>query len=63
MIHDSLAEFLENRTTFIITHRQSSLQLADRVVVMDIGRIVSDSSVSEAEAHSEEFQCLFAKSA
>lgn len=63
LIHDSLSEFLQERTTFIITHRHSSLQLADRVVVMDIGRIVSDSSVEEAEEHSSEFQCLFAKSA
>lgn len=63
LIHDSLAEFIKSRTTFIITHRQSSLRLADRVIVMDVGEIVSDSSVAEATENSRQFQCLFAKSA
>jgi len=63
IIHDSLAEFIKGRTTFIITHRQSSLKLADRVIVMELGRVVHDSSVAEATQQSEQFQVLFAKSA
>lgn len=63
LIHESLAEFIKDRTTIVITHRQSSLRLADRVIVMDLGRIVHDSSVSDAEEHSAQFQCLFSKSA
>ncbi len=63
LIHDSLAEFIKERTTFIITHRHSSLRLADRVIVMDLGRITNDSSVEHATENSLEFQCLFAKSA
>ena len=31
---ERLREFIKDRTTFIITHRLSSLELADRVVVM-----------------------------
>ncbi len=63
IIHDSLAEFIKNRTTFVITHRHSSLRLADRVIVMKLGEIVHDSSVAEASASSVQFQCLFSKSA
>ena len=63
IIHDSLAEFIKGRTTFVITHRQSSLRLADRVIVMELGKIVHDSSVEEASENSEQFQVLFRKSA
>ena len=63
LIHDSMHEFIKERTTFIITHRPSSLKLADRVIVMELGRIVHDSSVVEARERSTDFQNLFAKSA
>jgi len=63
IIHDSLAEFIRDRTTIVITHRPSSLRLADRVIVMELGEIVHDSSVQEAKQSSRQFQSLFAKSA
>ncbi|MFT5301853.1 MAG: subfamily B ATP-binding cassette protein MsbA [Mariniblastus sp.] len=63
IIHNSLAKFIKGRTTIVITHRASSLRLADRVIVMDVGRIVHDSSVENATEHSLQFQQLFAKSA
>jgi len=63
IIHDSLAQFIQDRTTIVITHRPSSLRLADRVIVMELGEIVHDSSVQEAKQSSEQFQSLFAKSA
>jgi ATP-binding cassette subfamily B protein/subfamily B ATP-binding cassette protein MsbA len=40
LIHNVLEEFTRNRTTFLITHRPSTIALADRVVVMDMGRII-----------------------
>ncbi len=63
LIHADLAEFIKSRTTIIITHRRSSLDLADRVIVMQDGRIAHDSSVAEADAESLQFQHLFSKSA
>jgi len=63
LIHADLAEFIKSRTTIIITHRRSSLDLADRVIVMHDGRIAHDSSVAEADANSLQFQHLFSKSA
>jgi ATP-binding cassette, subfamily B, bacterial MsbA len=40
LIHTVLEEFTRNRTTILITHRPSTIALADRVLVMDRGRIV-----------------------
>ena len=63
LVLDCLQEFLKGRTTFIVTHREASLRLADRVIVMDGGKITCDSTVSEAAEQSQQFQFLFAKSA
>jgi ATP-binding cassette subfamily B protein/subfamily B ATP-binding cassette protein MsbA len=40
LIQKVLAEFIRNRTTIIITHRMSVLALANRVLVMDRGRVL-----------------------
>lgn len=40
-IHRVLREFTRNRTTFIITHRLNTLEVADRIVVLDQGRVVA----------------------
>lgn len=63
LILDCLQEFLNGRTTFVVTHREASLRLAERVIVMENGRIICDSTVSEAAEQSLQFQHLFAKSA
>ncbi len=63
LVHESLRSFIKARTTIIITHRLSTISLADRVIVMDRGRIVSDSTPEDAVQSSKEFKHLFAKSA
>jgi ABC-type multidrug transport system fused ATPase/permease subunit len=40
LVQDALAEFVRGRTTLLIAHRLSTLSMADRIVVMDAGRIV-----------------------
>jgi ATP-binding cassette, subfamily B, bacterial MsbA len=40
-IHQALREFVRGRTTFIITHRLNTLEIADRIIVMDEGRVVA----------------------
>lgn len=39
-IHEALRELRRGKTTFLIAHRQTVLELAERIVVMDAGRIV-----------------------
>ena len=39
LIHDGLREVLPGRTTLLVAHRLSTLRLADRVVVLDGGRV------------------------
>jgi ATP-binding cassette subfamily B protein/subfamily B ATP-binding cassette protein MsbA len=40
LIHDSLREFVKDRTTLMISHRMATLDLADRIMLMDRGQIV-----------------------
>jgi len=40
LIHRALEQFIRGRTTLMITHRMSSIALADKIVVMDHGRII-----------------------
>jgi ABC-type multidrug transport system fused ATPase/permease subunit len=47
LIHRALKEFIRGRTTLVITHRLNTLELADRIVVLDNGRI------SEVGTHAE----------
>jgi subfamily B ATP-binding cassette protein MsbA len=41
LIHKALREFMRDRTTFVITHRLNTLEIADRIVVLEHGRIVA----------------------
>jgi ATP-binding cassette subfamily B protein len=41
-IHDSLRILMQGRTTLIVAHRLSTISLADRVVLLEGGRIVAD---------------------
>ena len=47
LIHQVLEQFTKDRTTLIITHRPSTLSLADRVVVMNHGQIEDIGPVDE----------------
>lgn len=40
LIHEALEHFVRGRLTVIITHRLATLKLADRIVVMDEGRVL-----------------------
>ncbi len=46
-IHRNLQGLMVGRTTLIIAHRLSTISLADRVVLMDAGRVVADGTHAE----------------
>ena len=52
----ALREVMKGRTTLIIAHRLSTISMADRVVVLDRGRIVGDGVHDELIASSEVYR-------
>lgn len=58
-IHRALEEFLADRTGFIIAHRFSTILQADRIVVMDGGRIVDSGRHAELLERCRLYKTLF----
>ncbi len=47
LVQDSLYKLMDNRTTVVIAHRLSTIQNADKIVVIEAGKIVEEGSHSE----------------
>jgi ATP-binding cassette subfamily B protein len=60
MIQDALQTLLADRTAIIIAHRLSTVAIADRVLVMEAGRIVEDGSPADLIAGTGRFSKLHA---
>ena len=58
VINRILADFVTNRTSIIITHRLSILDLADRIIVMDAGRIADIGTQQELAERCDLFRRL-----
>ena len=50
-IQAALAQLVRNRTTFIIAHRLSTVEQADRIIVLDAGEVVESGTHAELLAH------------
>ncbi|MBV8804734.1 MAG: lipid A export permease/ATP-binding protein MsbA [Sinobacteraceae bacterium] len=50
-IQAALAQLVRNRTTFVIAHRLSTVEQADRIIVLDSGSIVESGTHAELLAH------------
>ena len=46
-IRDALAEVMDRRTTIVIAHRPATIALADRVVLLDGGRVAAEGTHAE----------------
>ncbi len=51
LVQDALETLMQGRTTFVIAHRLSTVRRADRLVVLDEGRIVEEGSHEELLAN------------
>ncbi len=47
LVQSGIEQLLQGRTSFVIAHRLSTIQKADRIFVVDEGRIVEEGSASE----------------
>ncbi|MFD1770745.1 ABC transporter ATP-binding protein [Sphingobacterium suaedae] len=47
LVQDSLYKLMENRTTVVIAHRLSTIQNADKIVVIEAGRVVEEGTHQE----------------
>ena len=56
LIHETLAEFIKGRTTVMITHRLSTLDLVDRILLMDGGKAVDCGTHNELLARCPTYQ-------
>jgi ATP-binding cassette, subfamily B, bacterial len=59
-IHQTLRRVMEGRTTLLIAHRRSTLRLADRIAVLDEGRLAAEGSHEELMASSPLYRLLLA---
>jgi ATP-binding cassette subfamily B protein len=60
LVQDALLTLLKDRTALIIAHRLSTVAIADRVLVMEHGRVVEDGSPADLIAGTGRFAQLHA---
>ena len=59
LIHDALQEFKKGRTTFFITHKMHTVQMADRIVVLDNQAVAAVGTHAELIASSPVYRGLY----
>ena len=62
-IRSALAEVMTGRTTLVIAHRPATIALADRVAVVDEGRVAEEGTHAELVARSPRYRALLALAA
>ncbi len=58
-IQDALNALMENRTTLVIAHRLSTVEKADRIIVLDAGRIVESGNHAQLLAKNGHYAALY----
>jgi ATP-binding cassette subfamily B protein len=59
-IRDALAEVMRDRTTIVIAHRPATIALADRVVLLERGRIIAEGTHQHLLATSADYREVLA---
>ncbi|MGC2064090.1 MAG: ABC transporter ATP-binding protein [Thermodesulfovibrionales bacterium] len=59
MLQKALENLMSNRTTFVIAHRLSTIKKADRIIVLDKGRITETGTHQELLKHRGIYQKLY----
>lgn len=59
MVQRALENLMKNRTTFVIAHRLSTIKRADRIIVLDRGRIVESGSHEELQGNGGLYKKLY----
>ncbi len=57
-VGDALSGLMKGRTTFIVAHRVETVLLADRVLLLDLGRLVADGAPSDLETTQPLYRAL-----
>jgi ATP-binding cassette subfamily B protein/subfamily B ATP-binding cassette protein MsbA len=58
LIHRAIRDFMRNRTSLVITHRLATLEIADRIVMVEAGRIAAVGTHAELLQTSPTYQRL-----
>ena len=58
-ISDAFGKLMEGRTSFVVAHRLSTIENADRILVMKNGRVVEQGTHKELLARGGEYGALY----
>ena len=59
LVKDALINLMKNRTTFVIAHRLSTIKHANKIIVLDQGKIVEEGSHEKLLNNNGDYKKLY----